>query len=215
MSPVAPSITLPTANTAVTAGVSNVPRRGRPRDARCDHAILQATLDMLREGGAGNLSIDGVAARAGVGKATIYRRWSSKEALLLEALSIDGAAMEIPDSGTLRGDLELYFADLLMRLRQNENSDVLPHLIEAACYDTEVSNSLDEYLSNRQQPLRSLLQRAQQRGEIAAGIDLKVVVDVLVGPVIYRRLMTGDRIDRTFVRKLLDIVLTPAGLRPS
>lgn len=190
-------------------------RRGRPRDARCDAAILRATLEMLGEGGAGNLSIDGVAARAGVGKATIYRRWSSKEALLLEALSTDTNAMASPDSGTLRGDLELYFDDLVERLRQNQNSDVLPHLIEAACYDAEVRNSLDEYLSTRQLPLRQLLQRAQQRNEIAADIDLGVVVDVLVGPVIYRRLMTGDRIDGVFVRKLLDIVLTPAGLRPA
>ena len=198
-----------------TTTAPTVARRGRPRDARCDEAILRATLEMLGEGGAGNLSIDGVAARAGVGKATIYRRWSSKEALLLEALSTDTNAIASPDSGTLRGDLELYFDDLVERLRQNQNSDVLPHLIEAACYDAEVRNSLDEYLSSRQQPLRQLLQRAQERGEIAARIDLSVVVDVLVGPVIYRRLMTRDRIDGVFVRKLLDIVLTPAGLRPA
>ena len=197
-----------------TTTAPTVARRGRPRDARCDEAILRATLEMLGEGGAGNLSIDGVAARAGVGKATIYRRWSSKEALLLEALSTDTNAIASPDSGTLRGDLELYFDDLVERLRQNQNSDVLPHLIEAACYDAEVRNSLDEYLSSRQLPLRQLLQRAQERGEIAARIDLSVVVDVLVGPVIYRRLMTRDRIDGVFVRKLLDIVLTPAGLRP-
>ncbi len=197
-----------------TTTAPTVARRGRPRDARCDEAILRATLEMLGEGGAGNLSIDGVAARAGVGKATIYRRWSSKEALLLEALSTDTNAIASPDSGTLRGDLELYFDDLVERLRQNQNSDVLPHLIEAACYDAEVRNSLDEYLSSRQLPLRQLLQRAQERGEIAARIDLAVVVDVLVGPVIYRRLMTRDRIDGVFVRKLLDIVLTPAGLRP-
>ena len=198
-----------------TTTAPTVARRGRPRDARCDEAILRATLEMLGEGGAGNLSIDGVAARAGVGKATIYRRWSSKEALLLEALSTDTNAIASPDSGTLRGDLELYFDDLVERLRQNQNSDVLPHLIEAACYDAEVRNSLDEYLSSRQQPLRQLLQRAQERGEIAARIDLSVVVDVLVGPLIYRRLMTRDRIDGVFVRKLLDIVLTPAGLRPA
>ena len=198
-----------------TTTAPTVARRGRPRDARCDEAILRATLEMLGEGGAGNLSIDGVAARAGVGKATIYRRWSSKEALLLEALSTDTNAIASPDSGTLRGDLELYFDDLVERLRQNQNSDVLPHLIEAACYDAEVRNSLDEYLSSRQLPLRQLLQRAQERGEIAARIDLSVVVDVLVGPLIYRRLMTRDRIDGVFVRKLLDIVLTPAGLRPA
>ena len=191
------------------------PRRGRPRDARCDQAILQATLEMLTEGGAGSLSIDGVAARARVGKATIYRRWSSKEALLLEALGTDTTVVESPDTGSLRSDLEAYFGALIDRLTTQPKSDLLPHLIEAACYDPEVRKSLDEYMSNRQTPLRAILLRAQQRGDIAAHIDLKVVVDVLVGPVIYRRLMTGDRLDRAYIRKHLDLVLTPAGLRPA
>lgn len=183
------------------------PRRGRPRDARCDQAILQATLDMLIEGGAANLSIDGVAARAGVGKATIYRRWSSKEALVLDAIHTDDTIIATPDSGSLRGDLELYYDSLIHRFDASEGSDVLPHLIEAACYDPEVRVSLDAYISSRQKPVRALLQRAQQRGEIRPGTDLTVMVDVLIGPTLYRRLLTGGRIDRTFVRKLLDIVL--------
>ncbi|MCU1401301.1 MAG: putative TetR family transcriptional regulator [Acidimicrobiales bacterium] len=189
---------------------ATVARRGRPRDARCDEAILHATLEMLNEGGAGSVSIDGVAARAGVGKATIYRRWSSKEALLLEAMGTDTRALESPDLGSLRADLEAYFWALLDRLKANPNTDLLPHLIEAACYDAEVRNSLDEYVSSRQKPLRVILRRAQQRGEMAANVDLKVIVDVLVGPLFYRRLLTGDRLDRAYVNKLLDIVLSPA-----
>jgi AcrR family transcriptional regulator len=194
---------------AKISGALEVPRRGRPRDARCDHAILQATLDLLTEGGAGGLSIDGVAARAGVGKATIYRRWSSKEALLLEALGTDTSVMPNPDTGTLRGDVEQYFAVMLDKLHQNQRSDVLPHLIEAAFFDPEVKQSLDQYLSHRQEPLRVILQRAQLRGEISAATDLKVLSDTLVGPIIYRRLLTQGRLDRAFVRKLLDIVLQP------
>jgi AcrR family transcriptional regulator len=183
------------------------PRRGRPRDMRCDEAILQATLDLLSEGGAGSLSIDGVAARAGVGKATIYRRWNSKEALVLEALSSDTSIIESPDTGTLRGDLESYFGTLLDKVQSSAGSDVLPHLIEAAHYDAEVRQSLDQYLSSRQKPLRVVLHRAQQRGEIASTVDIKVMSDALVGPIIYRRLLSKDRVDRAFVRKLLDIIL--------
>ena len=198
-----------TAITSATAEPTptDAPRRGRPRDVRCDEAILQATLDLLSEGGAGSLSIDGVAARAGVGKATIYRRWNSKEALLLEALSSDTSIIETPDTGTLRGDLESYFGALLDKVQASAGSDVLPHLIEAAHYDAEVRNSLDQYLSSRQKPLRVLLHRAQQRGEIAPTIDLKVMSDAVVGPIIYRRLLSKDRLDRVFVRKLLDIIL--------
>ena len=77
--------TTTTTSASAESSSAESPRRGRPRDVRCDEAILQATLDLLAEGGAGSLSIDGVAARAGVGKATIYRRWSSKEALVLDA----------------------------------------------------------------------------------------------------------------------------------
>ena len=206
------TITPPSAASTIgpnSVGAVDAPRRGRPRDARCDHAILQATLDLLTEGGASGLSIDGVAARAGVGKATIYRRWSSKEALLLEALGTDTSVMPSPDTGTLRGDVEQYFEAMLDKLHQNQRSDVLPHLIEAAFFDPEVKQSLDQYLSNRQKPLRVILQRAQLRGEIAATTDLKVLSDTLVGPIIYRRLLTQGRLDRAFVRKLLDIVLQP------
>src|SRR4051794_23051797 len=107
----------PRSNQASPDTAGDSPRRGRPRDARCDHAILQATLDLLAEGGAGSLSIDGVAARAGAGKATIYRRWTSKEALLLEALSTDTSIIESPDTGTLRGDLESYFSALVEKIQ--------------------------------------------------------------------------------------------------
>jgi len=203
-----PADTTPTRTTpADTTPADTTPRRGRPRDARCDEAILQATIDMLIEGGAANLSIDGVAARAGVGKATIYRRWSSKESLVLEALNTDDSIIPTPNTGSLRGDLEQYYDVLIERFRMNEGSDVLPHLIEAACYDPEVRVSLDAYISSRQKPLRTVLQRALQRGEIANGTDLTVLVDMLVGPTMYRRLLTGGRIDRPFVRKMLHILL--------
>ena len=168
---------------------------------------MQATLDILAEGGIAGLSIDAVAARAGVGKATIYRRWTSKEALVLEALRSDTAPIDVPDSGDLRTDLEAYFAGIIDRFAANDGSDVLPHLIEAACYDAEVRASLDEYIKQRQEPMRAIVRRAAQRGQIAADVDRTVMVEVLVGPVIYRRLLTGGRIDKAFVRKLLDIVL--------
>ncbi len=193
--------------TPVVADVSPARRPGRPRDARCDHAILQATLDILGEGGVAGLSIDAVAARAGVGKATIYRRWTSKESLVLEALRSDTVPIVVPDTGTLRTDLEAYFAGIIERFAANDGSDVLPHLIEAACYDAEVRVSLDEYIKHRQEPMRAILRRAAQRGEIDADVDRNVMVEVLVGPMIYRRLLTGGRIDKAFVRKLLDIVL--------
>ncbi len=196
MSAVADPISSPTA-----------PRRGRPRDARCDQAILAATLEMLIEGGAANLSIDGVAQRAGVGKATIYRRWSSKEALVLEALSSDTSTLDVPDTGTLRGDLETYFDAMIARFERSNGADILPILIEAACYDPEVRASLDDYMRARRQPVVEALQRAQGRGEVAESVDLAVLLDVLLAPITYRRNISRDRVDREYVTKLLDLVL--------
>ena len=186
-------------------------RPGRPRDERCDQAILRATLDILQESGVARLSIDGVAARAGVGKATIYRRWTSKESLVLEALRSDSEPITEPDTGHLRTDLEEYFDHLTERFAANDGSDVLSHLIEAACYDAEVRVSLDAYIHQRQKPLLAILRRGAQRGEISPEVDHKVLVEALVGPIIYRRLLTGARIDRKYVRKLLDIVLDQRG----
>src|SRR3954447_3389178 len=134
-------------------------KRGRPRDARCDQAILDATLELL-VGGIGNLSIDAVAAKARVGKATIYRRWSTKEALVVEALGSDSVTITTPDTGTLRGDLENYFDHVLERFVDAKGSDVLPHLIEAACYDAVVRESLDRYITSRRAPVREVLRRA-------------------------------------------------------
>ncbi len=196
-----------TADPNVSESATSARRPGRPRDVRCDQAILEATRDMLVEGGAANLSIDGVAARAGVGKATIYRRWASKESLVLDAINNDTSLIVVADTGALRSDLDAYFDAVLLKLEANRGTDVLPHLIEAGCYDTEIRASLDDYMRSRQEPLRALLKRAQKRGELAAHIDIAVMSDVLIGPAMYRRLLTGGRIDRAFIRKLLDIVL--------
>jgi AcrR family transcriptional regulator len=181
--------------------------RGRPRDARCDGAILTATLELLTEAGAAHLSIDAVAARARVGKATIYRRWTSKEALVLEALGTMTDPIPTPDTGSLRGDLDAYFDGLLEKFDTHKGNDVLPHLIEAACYDTEIRASLDHYIATRQEPLRSVLRRAIERGELAPDANVDVMVDLLIGPLIYRRHLTGGPIDRPFVRSLLDFIL--------
>jgi len=181
-------------------------RRGRPRDARCDQAILDATLELL-VGGIGNLSIDAVAARARVGKATIYRRWSTKEALVVEALGSDTVTITTPDTGTLRGDLEHYFHHVLERLADAKGSDVLPHLIEAACYDPVVRESLEHYITRRQTPVREVLSRAIARGELSAEVDVDVMVDLLLGPLMYRRLLSHFPVDQRFIDHVLDLVL--------
>jgi AcrR family transcriptional regulator len=194
---------------AVADAISSTtaPRRGRPRDARCDHAILAATLEMLIEGGAANLSIDGVAQRAGVGKATIYRRWDSKEALILDALRMTTTPIPVPDEGTLREDLFTYMDAVIECFSPGRGSDILPHLIEASCYDEHLRSSLDDYTLGRQATIRLLLRRGIERGELPVDADVDLLVDVILAPFFYHHLCTGAVVDQDFTHRLIEFAL--------
>lgn len=181
--------------------------RGRPRRADADAAIIRATLELLDEVGPGRLSMDLIAQRAGVGKATIYRRWDSKEAVVLQALRAATPPVPAPDLGSLREDLLAYYDALVARSRPARDADTLPHLIEAACYDPDLRAALDQHHRERQQAMRTMLERGIARGELPADSDVEVLVDVLLGPLVYRRLVTGAPIDRDFTRRLVDTVL--------
>ncbi|MEP1122329.1 MAG: TetR/AcrR family transcriptional regulator [Ilumatobacter sp.] len=198
------------ANSAASSGgrsSSQPARRGRPRSVEADEAILSATLELAGEVGIDGMSMDDLAARAGVSKATVYRRWPSKETLVIAALDSAIVPFDDVDTGSLRADLDMYLGELVQRFDKNPMSDILPHLIEASRRDEAVRSSLDDYVRHRRAPLRSLLERAVVRGELAGHLDLDVLIDVLIGPFVYRRLLTRDPIDQGFVDRLLSIVL--------
>jgi AcrR family transcriptional regulator len=197
---------------AVVEGVATVDpvaarRRGRPRSAEVDEAVLAATVELAGEVGVSRLSMDDVAVRAKVSKATIYRRWSSKEALVLDALRAAMVPIEDVDTGSLRGDLERYLRELVKRFQSGKMRDVLPHLIGVACHDANLRCSLDDYLQTRRVPLHMILQRGVGRGELAVDTDLDVLIDVILGPFAYRKLLAQTPIDEDLVAKLLAIVL--------
>jgi AcrR family transcriptional regulator len=182
-------------------------RRGRPRRADADEVIIRATIELLQELGVAGLSMDLLAQRAGVGKATIYRRWDSKEAVILHALRMSDTPIPVPDEGTLRDDLNAYLDAVVRHYHPGRGSDILPHLIEASCYDEALRASLDEHNRQRQATVRLLLQRGIERGELAADTDIDLLVDVLIGPFLYRRLVTGAPLDGDFTRRLVDFAL--------
>jgi AcrR family transcriptional regulator len=182
------------------------PRRGRPRSIEADQAILTATIDLASEVGITGMSMDDVAQRAGVSKATIYRRWCSKEALVLDALRSATLPFDDVDTGTLDGDLDLYVGELIKRFGTGPMNDVLPHLIEVSCHDETIRSSLDDYIRVRRVPLRTILTRAVERGEIARDTDVDVTIDMLIGAFVYRRLLSHDTIDDAFAARLRAII---------
>lgn len=188
-------------------GTCEPKRRGRPRSAGADEAILAAAIDLAGEVGINGMSMDDLAAHAGVSKSSIYRRWSSKEQLVLDALRSAMNPFDDVDTGSLRTDLDLYLAEFVERVRAGQMSDVLPHLIEVACHDDAVRSSLDDYVRHRRRPLTSILEHAIERGELDAATDVGVLVDAIIAPFVYRQLLSRDEVDAAFVDRLLDIVI--------
>ncbi len=182
-------------------------RPGRPRSAGVDEALLEATLQLAGEVGINGMSMDDLAQRAGVSKTTIYRRWRSKEALVLDALAHGIRPFDLVDTGSLRDDLEVYLRELGRRMETGRTSDVLPDLISAAARDAALRESLDEWVRHRRQPLNTILGRGVERGELSDDADLDTVIDALIGAFMYRRLLTHEPLDEAFVARLLQTVL--------
>lgn len=182
-------------------------KRGRPRRAGADGAILAATLELLSEVGVAGLSMDLLAQRAGVGKATIYRRWDSKEALILDTLRMMSTPIPVPDEGSVRADLLTYMEAVIEHFAPGRGSDTLPHLIEASCYDEQLRASLDDYLRERQSTTRLLLHRGIERGELPATTDVDLITDVILAPFFYRHLLTGAPVDGDFIHRLVEFAL--------
>ena len=188
------------------------PRRGRPRDEACSPNILEATLDVVAEVGLPGFTVDAVAQRAGVGKATIYRRWPSKEAMLLEAWLSCVAPVPEPDTGTLRGDL----AQMLNAVNHGRPDDVMrrifPQMIAAAKVDPDAARAYQVFVGERRRPLQTVLTRARERGELSDSVDLALVHDLLVGPLVYRWMVSDGDVGAAVVQQVIDIVLTGLGV---
>lgn len=186
--------------------MTGVTRRGRPRNQACTGEIMEATLRLVADVGIAGLTMDAVARDAGVGKATIYRRWASKEALLLDAWMSCVRKSEAPDTGTFRGDLEVVLGGFEHPLTDQELQRVFPQMIAAAKVNPEVADAYREFIAQRREPLQVVLQRAVARGEIDPEADLQVVHDLLVAPLMYRWLVSDAPIDATVIDRIISVV---------
>jgi AcrR family transcriptional regulator len=178
-----------------------------PRVERSKAVILAATLDLLAEEGVGGLTVDAVAARAAVGKATVYRHWSSRADLIVDAISSLLTEDEAVDHGTLRRDLQAAYERIVQVCSTGIMSQVLPSLAEAAGRDPELATVHKDFVSRRRRHLVASLERAAARGELRPGLDLTVVADLVAGPMFYKKLVHHECPDPAYAAALLDLVL--------
>lgn len=199
--------------------VGGKPRLGRRRDHTRDPEILDAALDVLAETGYDGMTIDMVATRAKAGKATLYRRWSSKAALVLDAVAcmksgeIDLDAL--PDTGTLRGDLVA-----MVRTPSIQDAErklkVMAGIASMIARSPELAEAAREALVEPRATVnRIFFRRAVERGEIPAHVDIERLCTISPAMVAYRVLMLGRPVDRDFLLRTIDEVVLPAAGLPS
>jgi AcrR family transcriptional regulator len=184
---------------------STVPT-GRPRSEEAHQAILDATLELLAEVGFSALTVEGVAVRAGVGKATIYRRWPSKLPLVVEAYG-QLPGMEDVDTGRVAEDLKQMLRTYLQAFHATPLSVVLPSLAGERAHNAELSKLFDPISKERRVPLLRALERGVARGEIPADVDLELAADLIVGPIAVGLFFKGGRLSPKMVGPMVDLAL--------
>jgi AcrR family transcriptional regulator len=182
-------------------------RPGRPRSVAADEAILQATLDEYAERGYEGMSVDAVAARAGVGKATIYRRYKSKTDLIVAAGSaVVHEDWVAPAGDDLRADLRAVLAHL--RDGFSTTAGRAARMVVADSWShPELAEAFQGLVAQRRASTRRIIDKAIERGELAANLDAEVVTDLFAGPVFYRLFISGAPIDDVYLDSIIDSVL--------
>ena len=184
-------------------------RAGRPRDPACDAAILQAALDLFAEHGYDGVSMDGVASRAGVGKATIYRRYSSKAELVVEAVRC-GVQLEdwLPDTGDLRADLLSMMKPLLDRLRGPDAKLLLMFALERL-REPELNEEFERsVIGKKRVHIQHLVRSAMERGDLPAEADAELIAE---GPAafLWHHAIYGLPMEDSLLDRILNVVLPP------
>jgi TetR/AcrR family transcriptional regulator, regulator of autoinduction and epiphytic fitness len=178
-----------------------------PRIERSRRVILEAALVELGLVGYGALTIEAVAARAGVGKSTIYRHWSGKLDLVEDAFRTLKAQAVIPESGTLRERVIAYLEQVATVVAESTYSACMPALIDAAERDPQVRAFHRSFSTQGRSLLIDVLRDGIKTGELPKDSEPELLADALLGPIVLRRLMLGDTFDPELVPALVDQVL--------
>ena len=182
-------------------------RRTGGRSARVRAAVLAATVEALLDGGLSSLSVADVAERAGVHQTSIYRRWGTKDNLVVDALlSRVGTEAPIPDTGSLEGDLRAFVSESAAFMATPLGA-ALARVAVAMGDSPELAEIRHEYWSRALSNAGRMFERAATRGELAREVDPQVAVEAIAGPLYMRMLLTGQALDPEFLNGVVDTVL--------
>jgi AcrR family transcriptional regulator len=187
----------------------------RPRvEGDREQEILDAALEVLAEVGYDRLTMDAVAQRANASKATLYRRWNSKAKLVVEALArMKTTAEELPDTGDLRGDLVAAFCGM-GGLTDHDTTATFGAVVTAVTTDPEFAAEFrEQVVGPKSQMSRTVFERARDRGELRADLDLDLIVPALSGIVLHRVFVLGEQPDAALIERAIDQIILPA-VRP-
>jgi AcrR family transcriptional regulator len=184
-----------------------VQRRPGGRSARVRAAVLRAALEELADVGWAGMSFEGVAARAGVHKTTVYRRWDSREELMLDAMLQRGTErVPIPDTGSLRQDLLEYGRLIVAGAQAPEAEGLARAIVSIGDRDPQLADASRRFWAARVDLASQIVERAISRGEIPAHADPRLVVEAMIGAMYFRLLLSGEPLDSQFVEGLADLL---------
>jgi AcrR family transcriptional regulator len=199
-------------NAMAATAIPTEKKKGRPRNRETNKAILKAAAEIVIASGLAEMTIEGVAERAGVGKASIYRRWPTKGALAFEAV-VDAimAAEPTPDTGSLEDDLARVAESWVRLSNAPRGGRTLAHFIAEVQSDPDLAVAWRERFVNRiRKERRPIFERAIARGEIPAASDPELIMDLLYGPLYHRYLNGHLPLDESFARGVARMVAAAA-----
>ena len=188
------------------AGATDLQVRPVPvrRGDRARQRVLAAALDQLAEQGSAGFTMEAIARRAGASKATLYRRWPSSSALLVDAMAAAFRSFPAPATGDLRGDLVALLTSAADLLSSERFPRLMAAVVDLAERDPALAQLHADLTAQRRRPVLDVLRQGQERGEVAATADLELLVDLLTAPFFYRRLIAHRPIPPSMPRAIVD-----------
>jgi AcrR family transcriptional regulator len=178
-----------------------------PRVARTRATVLGAAIDLLAERGYAGFSVESVVERTGIAKTTLYRHWPTRDDLLAAVIAkLDGAG-PLPDTGSVRQDLQDLFARRVRAARTPQWERCMPALVEAAARHPELAAMIARLTSQILAQIETLLRRGIERGELRPDLDPQLAASALIGPIVFRRLLLGEAPTLQRVSAVIDLLM--------